>query len=239
MILPIAYGFIILLFLALLVEVLSIALKVTGLDLEKARFQVISIITHTGFTTRESELITQHPTRRKIVQVLMLVSYVTTATFISIIISSLRSHQEFMFFSLLAATALVLIILLFRNKRVINRIEEIIEKQLVKQMKNHSKNKTVEEVLRLNDEYGVTEFIIDEKSLLVGLTLNNSGLKKNYIQVLNIDRGSHMVHFPKNDFIFQLGDKVVVYGLINSIEELIVSEKKILEKVDHHIKHRL
>lgn len=224
---PIAYGFIILLFLALLVEVLSIALKVTGLDIEKARFQVISIIAHTGFTTRESELITQHPTRRKIVQVLMLVSYVTTATFISIVISALRSHQEFMFFTLLAAMALILIIFLFRNKRMLNKLEGIIERQLVKQMKDHSKNKTVEEVLRLNDEYGVAEFIIDEKSPLMGITLNNSGLKQNYIQVLNVDRGSHMVHFPKNDFIFQLGDKVVVYGLINSIKEMIIKEKKL------------
>jgi len=229
----IAYGFIILLFLALLVEVLSIALKVTGLDLEKARFQVISIITHTGFTTRESELITQHPTRRKIVQVLMLVSYVTTATFISIIISALRSHQEFMFFALLAAIALVLIILLFRNKKMLNRLEAVIEKQLEKQMNNFSKNKTVEEVLRLNDEYGVAEFIIDEKSSLLGLTLKNSGLKQSYIQVLNIDRGSHMVHFPKNDFIFQLGDKVVVYGLINSIKELVLIEKNAVGNRDN------
>ena len=228
----IAYGFIILLFLALLVEVLSIALKVTGLDMEKARFQVISIITHTGFTTRESELITQHPTRRRIVQVLMLVSYVTTATFISIIISALRSHQEFMFFTLLAALAMVLIILLFRNKRMLNSLEAIIEKQIVKQMKNYSKNKTVEEVLRLNDEYGVAEFIIDENSSLLGLPLKSSGLKQNYIQVLNIDRGSHMVHFPKNDFVFQLGDKVVVYGLINSIKELVIIEKNTVENRD-------
>ncbi len=222
---PIAYGFTILLFLALLVEVLSIALKVTGLDMDKARFQVISIITHTGFTTRESELITQHPTRRKIVEGLMLVSYVTTATFISIIISALRSHQEFMFFTFLAALALVLILLLFRNKRMLDRLESMIERQIVKQMKNYSKNKTVEEVLRLNDEYGVAEFIIDEDSSLLGLPLKSSGLKQNYIQVLNIDRGSHMVHFPKNDLVFQLGDKVVVYGLISSIKELVIIEK--------------
>ena len=76
---PITYGFIILIILALIVEVLSIALKVTGLDIDKARFQVISIITHTGFTTRESELITQHPTRRRIAMGLMVISYVGAA----------------------------------------------------------------------------------------------------------------------------------------------------------------
>ena len=222
---PIAYGFIILIFLALLVEILSIALKVTGLDIEKARFQVISIITHTGFTTRESELITQHPTRRKIVQVLMLVSYVTTATFISIIISALRNHQDFIFFAVVAGIALIITIILFRNKSIISRVEAVIEKQLIKQMKNHIKTRTVEEVLKLNDEYGVAEFIIDDNIPLLGLTLKNSGLKQNYIQVLNIDRGSHMVHFPKNDFIFRLGDKVVVYGLINNIKDLILTEK--------------
>ncbi|MBM7614349.1 cation:proton antiporter regulatory subunit [Alkaliphilus hydrothermalis] len=223
---PFTYGLLILFFIALLVEVLSVALKVTGLDIQKARFQVISIITHTGFTTRESELITQHPTRRKIAQVLMLVSYVSTATLISVILSALRTHQTFVHFSLYMLGVMLLILFLMRNKHIIMGLEGLIEKQLIKQMKKNLRYKTVEEVLKLNDEYGVGEFIIDENNELIGVTLEKSGLKQNYIQVLNIDRGSHIVHFPKNNMAFRQGDKVVVYGQLEKIKEFIMAQKR-------------
>ncbi len=223
---PITYGLIILIFIALLVEVLSIALKVTGLDLEKARFQVVSIITHTGFTTRESELITQHPTRRKIAQILMLVSYVSTATLISIIISAFRNYRSFMYFSIYVCGVLLIILFLMRNKHILKRIENLIEKQLIKQMKKNLRYKTVEEVLKLNDEYGVAEFVIEENNILLGVALEKSGLKQNYIQVLNIDRGSHIVHFPKNNMVFRHGDKVLVYGQLEKIREFIITQKE-------------
>ncbi|MCK5130010.1 MAG: hypothetical protein KAQ68_09165 [Clostridiales bacterium] len=58
----------------LLIEILSVVFKMTGLELDKARFQIISIITHTGFTTKESELISQHSLRRRIASILMVVS---------------------------------------------------------------------------------------------------------------------------------------------------------------------
>ncbi|KAB3530179.1 TrkA C-terminal domain-containing protein [Alkaliphilus serpentinus] len=223
---PITYGIIILAILAIIVEILSVALKVTGLDLDKARFQVVSIITHTGFTTRESELITQHPTRRKIAQALMLVSYVITATLISVIISAFRNYQSFLFFSLYIALGLIIVLFLIRNKHILLRLEAIIERQLEKQLKINKRFKTVEEVLKLNEEYGVAEFIIDEGNILQDVTLEKSGLKQNYIQVLNIDRGSHIIHFPKFNFVFRQGDRVVVYGQIEKMKEFVLKQKQ-------------
>ncbi|ABR49693.1 TrkA-C domain protein [Alkaliphilus metalliredigens QYMF] len=221
----ITYGFIILIFIALVVEILSIALKITGLDMDKARFQVVSILTGTGFTTRESELITQHPTRRKIALVLMLISYVGTAVFIGIIFSALRTNESFVYFFAYAGVVILLTLFFLRNKYILHRFESIIERQLLKQMNINRKYKTAEEVLNLNDEYGVAEFIIDEDSGLLGSTLEKSGLKQNYIQVLNIDRGGKMIHFPKHTFVFQSGDKLVVYGQIENIKEFIVKDQ--------------
>jgi Trk-type K+ transport system membrane component len=45
----------------IVVEVITVLFKLTGLSEEKARFQVISLLTGSGFTTKEAELITQHP----------------------------------------------------------------------------------------------------------------------------------------------------------------------------------
>lgn len=223
----IVYGFLLIMILLLIVEILSIALKLTGLDMEKARFQVISIITNTGFTTRESELITQHPSRRKIAQVLMLISYVGTATLIGLIINiiTLMASGEKILYITLGCVMLILIALwLAKNRWLIVKMEQFIEKRLEKQMHRNKRYKTVEEVLKLNDEYGVAEFVIGERNRLIGVSLEASGLKQTYIQVLNVDRGSHMVHFPSSKFVFQQGDKVVVYGKLYNIKELVMEK---------------
>ncbi|AKL94709.1 K+ transport system [Clostridium aceticum] len=222
---PVTYGFIILIFLGFIVEILSIALKVTGLDIEKARFQVVSIITHTGFTTRESELITQHPIRRKIAMGLMLISYVGAAILISIIVNAFRTQQAFLYFLLYSALGLLIIRFLVRRKYLVNKFESFLEKFLRHRMKVNSKYRSVEEVLRLNDEYGVVDFVIEEGHSLVGTSLVTAKLKENHIQVLNIDRGSYIIHFPKSDFIFAIGDKVLVYGEVEKINEFILSQK--------------
>lgn len=214
----------ILIMLALLVEILAVALKVTGLDIDKARFQVISIITHTGFTTRESELITQHPIRRKIAQILMMVSYVITAALISIIVTAFRNYRSFLYLTAFAAVVMIVVLYLMRNKHILIRIDNLIEKQLSKQMLKNNRYKTVEEVLKLNDEYGVAEFVIEAGHDLIGTTLQKSGLKQNMIQVLNIDRGSHIVHFPEKNMEFLQGDKVVVYGQLEKIKQLILTQ---------------
>ncbi|MED3691026.1 hypothetical protein P4534_19855 [Peribacillus butanolivorans] len=56
------------LIIALVIEIAVTLLKLTGLKNTVARFQVISMIIGTGFTTDESKSIIDHPFRRKIVQ---------------------------------------------------------------------------------------------------------------------------------------------------------------------------
>lgn len=222
----ILYVVLVILILLMIVEILAIALKITGLDMEKARFQVISIITGTGFTTKEAELITQHPTRRQIAEILMLISYVGTATLIGLImgIVNLMTKEEGIYNLIVVIVIAILILFLTRNKWVISRIEKYIERQLLIQMERNKKYKTVEEVLKLNDEFGVAEFVLEENNKLIDVSLENSGLKEKYIQVLNIDRGSHIIHFPRSKFIFQEGDKVVLYGQLDNIKELVLEQ---------------
>lgn len=44
----------------------GIAYELTGLDRETAHFQALSAFTGTGFTTKASERVVNHPVRRKI-----------------------------------------------------------------------------------------------------------------------------------------------------------------------------
>ena len=52
-------------------RIASVALTFTGLSRDSARFQARSAFSGAGFTTSESELIVQHPVRRKIIMMLM------------------------------------------------------------------------------------------------------------------------------------------------------------------------
>lgn len=221
----IIYYLVILGLLFLIIEVISIIFKITGLDLNKARFQVISIITHTGFTTRESELIAQHPLRRRIASYLMILSYLGQATLISIFFNILKQQQSMRNILIIILVLSTVILILARNKVLLFKFESFLEKYILRQMKINKKYRTIDEVLKLNDDFGVTEIVLEEDSPLVGISLSESGLKERYIQVLTVDRGSHLIHFPKANLVFEPADRVVVYGKIDSIKELILEQK--------------
>lgn len=207
----------------LIIEVISILFKTTGLDIEKSRFQTISMITHTGFTTRESELISQHPLRRKIASYLMIFSYVGQAGFISIFLNMLKEKQAGNLIVVL--TVLVAVGIFFiRNSNIVSSIDNFVEKTISKQMKRNKKSKTIDEVLKLNEEYGVGEIIINGNNPLCGVSLKESNLRKNNIQVLNVDRGSEIIQFPSANLVFQTADKIIVYGKIDSIKELLIQQ---------------
>lgn len=74
----------------IIIEVITVLFKLTGLSEEKARFQVISLLTGSGFTTKEAELITQHPSRRKLAQILMVIGYVGFLTGISFLVDIIK-----------------------------------------------------------------------------------------------------------------------------------------------------
>ena len=61
--------------LMVVVKIGTVAYRVTGLDESTASFQALSAFSGTGFTTREAELITRHPRRRRITKVLMIAGH--------------------------------------------------------------------------------------------------------------------------------------------------------------------
>ena len=145
------YLLIIFLILLLLSEIIAILLKFTGLDMDKARFQVISIITHTGFTTRESELIAQHPRRRRIVSYLMLFSYVVQATFFSILISAIKD-KGFFNIILISFSIILIIVLIFKASSILVKFEPFLYNLLSKTQKKSLNTKSIENVLYISDE---------------------------------------------------------------------------------------
>ena len=64
-------------------DIITILFRLTGLTEEKARFQVISLLTNSGFTTRESEAVASSRIRRRLAMATMLFGYAFTVTIVS------------------------------------------------------------------------------------------------------------------------------------------------------------
>jgi len=209
----------------MIVEIVSILFKSTGMDMYKARFQTISILTHTGFTTRESELVTQHPLRRKIASFLMVVSYLAQITLISVLINVLlQNTNRLLSVGVILVVILVFFYLLTRTKFLSSRIDRFIERIIEKRIFRSTKKNPMSQVMKTSPDFGIFEIVIDEDGGLDGKTLGESGLKKSFIQVLKIDRGNETINFPEPDYLIGVGDKLVVYGKIKSIREIVVNQ---------------
>jgi uncharacterized protein with PhoU and TrkA domain len=209
----------------LLIEILSIVLKLTGLELSKARFQVISILTHTGFTTRESELIVQHPTRRKIASVLMIVSYVAQITLITLLFNVLTQATRNILGTAIALFIMVVfVILVTQSKKLSNWFDQVAEKLLKKRIQKSASGDRIEQVLNLSPEFSIYGLLVDTDSLICDKTLSELKLKEHFIQILKIDRGSEVIDFPLADTRLLAGDRLIVYGKIDALTQMIMQQ---------------
>ncbi len=69
-------------------ELFTVLFRFTGLPDDKARFQVLSLLTGTGFTTRESELILATRSRRRLARITILFGYVFNLTIVTVMIDT-------------------------------------------------------------------------------------------------------------------------------------------------------
>lgn len=71
-----------------IVRVASVALRLTGLDDRTAKFQALSAISGTGFTTKEAETVVNYPVRRRIVMLLMILGNLGVVTVMATVVVS-------------------------------------------------------------------------------------------------------------------------------------------------------
>lgn len=70
-------------------KIASIILTFTGISRDAARFQARSAFTGTGFTTSEAEMVIDHPVRRRVVMLLMLLGNAGLITIIASLMTSM------------------------------------------------------------------------------------------------------------------------------------------------------
>ena len=101
----------------IMTELFTILFRFTGLPDERARFQVISLLTGCGYTTRESEMFLSNRRRRRLARITMLFGYVFNITivsaFINVFLSLKQSQIEHLYIGILIPLIAVAIIFVF------------------------------------------------------------------------------------------------------------------------------
>lgn len=130
----ILFLFIYLIIILIVIEIFVILFRLTGLKVEVSRFQVISMMTGTGFTTDESEQILGHPIRRKLATFLILFGAFSLAVIISSISQFLA--QDIRVTEILTIAGTVIFIFCMLKLSVIQKIlTKYFNRESIKQTK--------------------------------------------------------------------------------------------------------
>lgn len=212
----------------LITRIGTIALKLTGLPEDVAAFQSRSAFSGTGFTTKESEMITRDPARRQIVMFLMVAGNIGIAAVVATSIASFNTAaavgQQQWWIQLTSRLLLlvggaILILALTRSKLLSSVITKLIEAGLRRWTKINVVD--YESLLNLTDGYVVGNFEIENDSWLESRSLTESALSLEGILVLGVHRekGSFFGSPIGSTRLYEK-DTIVIYGRGQRILEL-------------------
>lgn len=204
--------------LVLLTEIAATALKLTGLNIHTARFQALSAITGTGFTTKETETIMDHKQRRNIIMALMIIGPICFLGMLSSLFLSLRQHLLVSNLAFVLLFVLCLLILA-RSRRFVVFFHRQIEKQLKRY--NYPRRVQLEEILQLGSDYGIYELKVAPTSKFVSKTLQETDFKDRGFIVLAIERPGELLTVPKGHDVILAEDILVIFGQLSGIKSII------------------
>ncbi|MCA9263405.1 MAG: potassium transporter TrkA [Planctomycetales bacterium] len=205
-------------------RVAAMALMFTGMSRESARFQARSAFSGVGYTTHEAESTVNHPVRRQIIMLLMLLGNIGVATVVATLMVSVTStagaswHRRGTTLGILIA-GLVLLWVVFNSRWVERRMNRVIAWAL-KTFTDLDVRDYVS-LLELSNGYAVSEMIVDPGDWLAGSALADLRLSDEGILVLGIRPTEGEFHgTPRGDDLINVGDKLILYGDLEDIQRL-------------------
>lgn len=206
----------------LIVRIASQALALTGLSEDSARFQARSALTGTGFTTEEAEHVVNHPVRRRIISLLMLLQSVGLVTIVAAsVLSFVNTGSSGESLKRLLILVLGLLALwLFATSRWVDRwLNRVIKHAL----EHWTQLGFVDfyALLRVEEDYQVMRMQVEKDNWLEDRRLIDLRLPAEGVTVLGIIRsdGSY-VGVPRGDTTLHAEDVLIVYGLQERLNNL-------------------
>lgn len=228
-------------FYMLIIEIFSVAFKLTGLATNRIKFQVASLFTETGFTTSESELIVNDVRRRRIAVACMYTSHIFSVAIMGLLVNlvislvasitnkptitseTFVSWYAWVFY---ISAALFLAMSIIKIPAINRKFQVFLEKMAV----SLSKKNRMHNIVSVIDMYGknaIVEVLLNHvPDFAKDVTLFDMQINKKYsINVLSIERRGRTIEVNK-DTMFAEGDIIVLFGLVSDIKEAFVDNKQ-------------
>src|SRR5947207_10229873 len=168
----------------LITRVATVALSLTGMSRESARFQARSALSGVGFTTSEAESVVGHPVRRRIIQMLMVLGSAGLVGAAASLILSFGVHandSQRLVRALILAGGLVVLIVMSRSAWVDRRLAALIG-HILKWPGFHVRD--FGRLLALEGDWAVGELAVEDDDWLAGHTLGELRLRDEGVAVL-------------------------------------------------------
>lgn len=219
----------------LVTRIASKALAHTGLSSESARFQARSAFTGAGFTTNESEKVVNHPVRRRIIMILMLLGnagIVSAASSLFLTMSNIGSGGYMWLRIAILLTGLILLWGLASNHIVDRYLSQIIDRALNRYTDLNVKDYA--SLMQLSGDYRIVEMLVEADDWLAAKTLARSRLREEGIIVLGVRRNDGTyIGVPNGDTMIVANDTLITYGRIDALQALDHRRKDIGGYLEH------
>jgi hypothetical protein len=210
----------------LVTRIASIALTLTGLSRESARFQARSAFTGVGFTTEEAETVVSHPVRRKVILLLMLLGSAGIVTAVtSLLLSFVQPAASGTLLRVGVLGGGIVVLWLGAQSRFVDRqLSRIVTWALRKYTRLEVKDYA--RLMDLGRGYGVSECGVVADDWLSERSLRDLSLTEEGILVLGIRRknGTYL-GAPTGDVRIRAEDTLVLYGRSEKLQNLSARKK--------------
>ncbi len=204
------------------IEIFTVLFMITGMSHTRSSFQVISLLTNSGFTTSESEVVVSSRKRRKLAITTMIFGHIFNIAIVSLLVNVIIAFSKDGKINITYAIIYVLVFLsVLYIPRRIPRIRIAFDK-VVKKLANKvmfSKNSNPLLVLDNFNGFVIAEvkiFEVPEK--LQDKTLSESQISVDYgIRVLMIKRNEMTIGDISKDDIILSNDRLIIFGPLSNI----------------------
>lgn len=197
----------------LITRVATMALTLTGLAKESARFQARSALSGVGFTTSEAESIVNHPVRRRVVMLLMLLGSAGVVTVVGTLVLSFANTNPSERHLRLAVMLGALFGLFFvsRSAWVDRHLSRLIARGLNRWTELDARDYAA--LLHVGGDFSVIEMQVGAGHWMHGQTVRDLALRDRGMLLLGITRTDGTYEgVPRFDAEVREGDTLVIYG---------------------------
>ena len=210
----------------LVIRVGATALMMTGLSWDTASFQSYSAFFGVGFTTKEAEMVVNHPVRRRIIRDLIFAGNIgLTSGLATLIVTVLQGDKHVN--PLLIVGSLIIGILLLMLLFRVGWLQKIIDRNIQRALEKAGLVRALdyELLLRIQAGFCVSEIEILPDTCLAGRMLKESRPAEWGVLIMAIAReGQVMAGIPGPRTVVQAGDVLTAYGQEDDLKKILLAE---------------